>query len=101
VLKAIIQQVDRRAEVMLRKPAADVPIGPGHDDRSIQLTREHERLVAGTSKVGAEPRRVAHHYRAVHRIRSAVAAAENRRRLPHFEKQPRNRCRERRLPASA
>ena len=52
MLKAIVQQVDGRAEPALREPARQIAIGADQHADAGQRAGEHQRLVAGLIEIG-------------------------------------------------
>jgi hypothetical protein len=101
VLKAVVEDVDRRPEVVLGEAAGEVAIRTGQHGRARQLPRQHQRLVARARQVGADAARIAHDDDAVAVLGAAVAAAQDRGPLAHLEQRLCDICRHRRLAAAA
>ncbi len=97
MLKPVVEHVDGRAEVLLGKRSGEISIFAYEHARAWQLSREHQRLVAGAWQIGANAVRIADDDDAVVRILPRVAAAQDRRTLPHLEQQARDAGGDRRL----
>jgi hypothetical protein len=81
VLKPVVEHVDPGAEAGLDHPAHPVATAThGHDD-TIELTRQHDRLVAGGGGRGEDAPPVADHER-VAAERATIPTAEHRHRKP-------------------
>ena len=102
MLEAVVQQVNRRAELMFGQPPGQVAVGSAtRIGDAGKLACQHERLVAGTRQVGANPVRPAHHDHALVWAGAGVAAGQDRRALAERHEQPRERRDERGLAAAA
>ena len=74
--------------MMLGEAAREVAAGRDEHRDARQLTREHQRLVAGAIEIGADAAGIADDDDAVVGVAAPVAAAENGRALAHVA-QPR------------
>ena len=101
MLKAVVEHVDRGAELGFGEDAGAIAVGTGQHDDAGQLPRQHHRLVARHIEAGADLPRVADDDDVLRLARAAVAAAENGRLLAHLEQHPGDGGRERRLAAAA
>ena len=101
MLESVVEQVDVAAEPCLGQPSREMPVRRDEDGHAWQLTREHQRFVAGASEIGEHGSSVADDHDAVRDIRAAVSARQDRR-MPAALEQPRRKVRdERRLAAAA
>ena len=101
VLKPVVEDVHRRAEVMFGQTAGQVAIARRQDRNARQLPRQHQRLVAGAIEIGADAVGVAHDDHAVLSPPAPVAAAQDGRPLPHVQELARQARDGRRLAAAA
>ena len=85
VLEAIVEDVHRRAEVMLGEAARQEAIARREDRDARQLPRQHQRLVTGPIEIRADAVGVADDDHAVFGLPAPVAAAQDRGPLAHGE----------------
>ena len=97
VLEPIVEDVHRRAEVVLGETARQVAIARREDRDARQLPRQHQRLVAGPIEIRADAVGVAHDDHTVFRSPPRVAATQDRRTLAHGQQLARQARHGRRL----
>ena len=68
MLEPVVEQVDCRGEVQLGNAAGQIAVRRDEHGHVGSGTREHQRLVAGSREIGAQPHSVAHDRDAIVRI---------------------------------
>ena len=101
MLEAIVEDVDRRAELAFGERAGQIAIGADHHDDAGHGAREHQRLVAGRVEAGADARAVRDDRDAGRSDPAAVAAREDRGTLAARHEQAREVLDDRGLPGAA
>src|SRR6266568_5712232 len=101
VLKAIVEHVDRAAEVVLGQTSGKIAAGRREHGDAVEAPREHQRLVAGTVEIRANAVGIAHDDHAIPRVAPGVAAAQNRGPFAHLAQARRDQRGQRRLRPAA
>ena len=87
MLKPVIENVHGAAQLRFRHASGKIAAWAHHDRRGRDKPCQHQRLVAGMRHIGLHRLPVTDDDNAVGGFRPAVAAAQDRRPLPHLEKQ--------------
>jgi hypothetical protein len=101
MLKSIVQDMDRRTEMVLGEPAREIAIGTREHGNARELSRKHERLIAGACQIGSNPLRIPDQDDPVVWVGAPVTAAQDGGALTHIEQHARNRRCQRRFASAA
>ena len=101
VLEAVVEDVDRAAQLRLGEPARQVAAAGDEHGDAVERARQHQRLVPRSIEIGADARRIADDDDAVDGGAAAVAAAENRRPLAGVAQERGRESGQRRLGTAA
>ena len=100
MLESVVEQVHVAPEPCLGQPSREVPVRRDEDGHAWQLTREHQRFVAGAREISEDGSSIADDHHAVRDIRTTVSARQDRR-MPAALEQPRREVRDQRRLAAA
>jgi hypothetical protein len=101
VLKPVVEDVHRAAELSLRQRAGQMSIGRHTYDRARHLSREHQRLITRLCERRRDRRAIRYDDDSVRLISAAIAAAQNRRPLAGVDQELRDGSHHRRFPSPA